>query len=83
MRLACLDNVLQCVWLHNVLRCVSLQALRGMLLRHRVQAVAVGNGVGSVEAEAFVAGVVQEVNAIPGAGLQVGWAIVNEAGEDW
>ncbi len=59
---------------HEARRAKELQALRELVLRHGVKAVAIGNGTASREAEAFIAELLREV---PGA---AGYAVVSEAG---
>ena len=59
---------------HEKYRERAKEQLKGMILRHGVTAVAIGNGTASRESERFVADLLQE---LPG-GVQ--YAIVNEAG---
>ena len=62
--------------IHEKQKAQAKATVAGMIARHRVTAVAIGNGTASRESEAFIAQLLKEIPR----GDEIKYAIVNEAG---
>ncbi len=62
--------------IHEKQKAQAKATVAGMIERHRVTAIAIGNGTASRESEAFVAQLLKEIPR----GSEIKYAIVNEAG---
>lgn len=54
--------------------------LRGLIQKHQIEVIAIGNGTASRETEQLVADLIREIEAETGRKGQIGYVIVNEAG---